>query len=62
MLGRIDPVVPASQHSERAAIEACAVRGLIDATRQSGGNDKTGVAQIMRQLACEFQAGTGRVA
>ena len=38
------------------------MRGLIDATRQARGDDKAGVAEIMRQLAGEFQAGAGSVA
>ena len=38
------------------------MRSLIDAARQSGGNDETGLAEIARQGACEFEAGAGGVA
>ena len=38
------------------------MRGLIDAARQSRGNDKTGVAEIARQRAGEFEAGAGGIA
>ena len=56
MFGRIDAVVAAGQHRYGAAVEAQAVRRLIDAARQARGNDKTGLAKIMRQLAGNFQA------
>ena len=36
MLGRIDPVVAAGQHRDRAARDAGAVRGLVDAAREPG--------------------------
>ena len=62
MLGRIDPVVAAGQHRDRAACDRGAMRGLIDAARQPRDDDKAGVAEIARQLACEFQAGAGGVA
>ena len=62
MLGRIDLVMAAGQHRHRAAREAGAMRRLIDAARQPRGNDKTGLAEIARQRACEFQAGAGGVA
>ena len=38
------------------------MRRLIDAARQSRGDDKTGLAEIARQRACEFEAGAGGVA
>ena len=41
---------------------AGAMRGLIDAARQAGSNDKAGVAEIARQHACEFQSGAGGIA
>jgi len=62
VLRRIDPVVPAGQHRDRAAVEAGAVRRLIDAACQARGDDKTGLTEIMCQLAGEFQPGAGRVA
>ena len=62
MLGRIDPVVAAGQHRDRAAREAGAMRRLIDAARQPGDDDKAGFAKIARQLACKFQPGAGSVA
>ena len=33
------------------------MRSLIDAARQSRGDDETGLAEIARQRACEFEAG-----
>ena len=41
MLGRIDPVMAAGQHRDRAACDRIAMRGLVDAARQPGDNDKT---------------------
>jgi hypothetical protein len=35
---------------------------LIDAARQPRGNDESGLAEIARQGACEFEAGAGGVA
>jgi hypothetical protein len=54
MLRWVDPVMAAGQHRHGAAVDAGAVRRLIDAARQTGGNDKTGLAEIMRQFTCEF--------
>ena len=62
MLGRIDPVVPAGQHRHGAAIDTGAMRRLIDAARQSRGDDKAGLAEIVRELGREFQADAGRIA
>ncbi len=42
------------QHRHGAAIDAGAMRRLIDAARQSRGNDEPGFAEIARQLAREF--------
>ena len=52
----------AGQHRHGAAREAGAMRRLIDAARQPRGDDKTGVAEIARQRAREFEAGAGGVA
>jgi len=52
----------AGQHRHGAAFDAGAMRRLVDAARQSRGNDETGLAKIPRQRACEFQAGAGGVA
>lgn len=62
MFGRIDPVVAAGEHGDRAAFNAGAVRGLVDAAGEPGDHDKAGVAEVARQRACEFQPGTGGVA
>ena len=62
MLRRIDPVVAAGQHGDRAASDRRAMRGLIDAARQPGDDDEAGIAEIARQLAGEFQSGAGGVA
>jgi hypothetical protein len=62
MLGRIDFVVAAGEHGHRAALDAGAMCRLIDATRQARGDDKSGVAEIVCQLACEFQPGARGVA
>ena len=35
MFGRIDPVVTAGEHSRRAAFDRRAMRGLVDAARQT---------------------------
>jgi hypothetical protein len=52
----------AGQHCHRAALNAGAMRCLIDAARQPRGNDETGLAKIARQLAGEFEPGAGCVA
>ena len=62
MLRRIDPVVAAGEHGDRAAFNAGAVRGLVDAAGEPGDHDKAGVAEVARQRACKFQPGTGGVA
>ena len=62
VLGRIDLVMTAGQHRHRAAADAGAMGRLINAARQTRGDDKTGVAEIARQLACEFKPGAGSVA
>ena len=62
MLGRIDFVMSASQHGDRAARHAGAMRGLIDAARQARDDDETGLAEIAGQRAGEFQPGAGRIA
>ena len=62
MLRRIDPVVAAGQHRDRAAFDRGAMRGLIDAARQARDDDEAGLAEIARQLAGEFQPGAGGVA
>ena len=57
-----------SGHGRRPAPRPCrlsiagAMRGLIDAARQPRDDDEAGVAEIARQLACEFQPGAGGVA
>ena len=62
MLGRIDPVMTAGQHRHRAAVDAGAMRRLVDAARQSRGDDESGLTQIARQPPGEFQSGAGGVA
>jgi hypothetical protein len=62
MLARIDLVMAAGEHGDGAALDRGAVGGLIDATRQTRDDDKTGLAEIARQLAGEFQAGAGGIA
>jgi hypothetical protein len=57
MLGRIDLVMTAGQYRHGAAFDAGAMRRLIDAARQSRRNDETGLAEIARQRAGEFEAG-----
>ena len=62
VLGRIDAVVAAGQHRDGAAGEAGAMRGLVDAARQTRDDDEAGGAEIARELAGEFQPGAGGVA
>ena len=58
MLGRINPVMTACEHGHGAAAKAGAMRGLIDAARQSGANNKTSLPEIAGDRAREFQSGT----
>ena len=58
MLRRINPVVTAGQYGDRAAFDGRAMRGLIDAARQSGDNNKTSLPEIAGDCAREFQPGT----
>src|ERR1700759_520717 len=51
-----------SQHRNGTALDAGAMRRLIDATRETRGNDKTGLAEIMRQRTGEFEPGPRRIA
>lgn len=62
MLGRIDPVMTAGQHRQCAAGNAGAMRRRVDAAGEARGDDKTGLAEIARQGACEFQTGAGGIA
>ena len=62
MLRRIDPVMSAGQHRHGAARDAGAMRGLIDAAREPGGDDEAGFAEIARERACELQSGARGVA
>ena len=57
VLRRIDPVLAAGEHGNRAAGKAGAVHGLIDAARKSGDDDKAGLGKIARQRLREFQSG-----
>jgi hypothetical protein len=54
MFARIDLVVTAGQHGERAALDGGAMGRLIDAAREPRDDDETGFAEIARQLAGEF--------
>jgi hypothetical protein len=51
MFGRIDPVVAAGQHRHRAAFDRRAMRGLVDAARQTGNDDEACIAEVARELA-----------
>src|SRR3954454_8685495 len=45
-----------------AALDAGAVRGLVDAAGEAGDDDKAGLAKLAGKLTGEFQACTGGVA
>jgi hypothetical protein len=62
VLGRINPVMAARQHRDRAARKTGAMRRRIDAAGQAGGDGKPGLAEIARNRACKFQPGARRVA
>ena len=47
--------MPAGQHRDRAARDAGAMRGLIDAAGEAGDDDKAGVAEPAGELTSEFQ-------
>ena len=48
----------AGQHRHRTTLQAGPMRRLIDAPRQSRGDDESGLAQLTRQLAGKFEPGT----
>jgi hypothetical protein len=48
MFGRIDPVVAAGEHGHSAGAQARAMRGGVDAARESGHNSEARIAQIAR--------------
>lgn len=52
----------AGQHRDCAGIERDAMRGLIDAACQTGGDRKAGIAEILRDGLRELQSRAGRVA
>lgn len=62
MLRRIDAVMAAGEHRDRAACDARAMRRLVDAARQPRNDDEAGFAKIVRDRAREFQPGGGGVA
>ena len=57
VLGRIDAVLSAGQHRDRAAGEARAVRGAVDAAGEAGGDDEAGFAELARDPLSELDAG-----
>jgi hypothetical protein len=61
MFGRIDPVMTAGEHGNRAALDRGAMRRLIDAAREAGGDHKSGLAEIARQHLRELQSGAGSI-
>jgi hypothetical protein len=62
MLGRIDAVLTARQHRDRAGREACLVRGRVDPARQPRHHDKTRFAELARDHLREFEPGARGVA
>ena len=62
MLRRIDAVMAAGEHGDGAALDAGAVRGLVDAAGEAGDDDKAGFAKLAGELTGEFQACTGGIA
>ena len=62
MFGRIDLIMAASQHRHRAAGEAGAVRGLIDAARQSRHDSEAGLAEFAGEQRGKLLTCAGRVA
>ena len=62
MLGRIDAVMTAGQYRHRAAVDAGAMRRLVDAAREPGGDDEAGLAEVARQPLGEFEPGAGGIA
>ena len=56
MLLRIDVVMAAGEHRDRAGGEAGAMRRRIDAAREAGRDDEAGLAEFAREPLGEFQA------
>ena len=56
VLGRIDVVVPAGEHRDRAGRKAGAVGGGIDAAREPRGDDEARFAELAREPLGEFHA------
>ena len=59
---RIDAVMAAGEHRDRAGREARAMRGGIDAARETRDDDEAGVAEIARQPLGEPHAGRRGIA
>ncbi len=62
MFGRIDAVVTARQHRDRAGLQTCAMRGRIDPARQARGDAEPGLAELAREPFGEFEPGRRRIA
>lgn len=62
VLGRIDAIMSAGEHRDRAACDAGAMRGLIDAAGEPRDDDEAGLSKLARELAGEFQARAGGIA
>jgi hypothetical protein len=56
VLGRIDAVLAAGQHSDRAGCETCLVRGRVDPAREPRHHDKARLAELARDHLREFEA------
>jgi hypothetical protein len=62
VLRRIDAVVAAGEHGDRARGETAAVGGGVDAACQAGDHGEAGVAEVAREPLGEAQAGSRGVA
>ena len=56
MLRRINAIVPAGEHGDRAGSETRAMRRGIDAARQAGDDGEAGFAELARDPLGEFQS------